>query len=207
MKRDGIFLMIICFGVCVIWLQHANADPALDLWMTTDNYIVTTSPFEVYVQRTNTDFGLGSLSYNMQFSELLQLTREYSDYEWVTNDGLFDSTDPCDGFAGTFTSIRFDTVHSPAGSEFSPSSGDVETLTIEVFDWTPRWVYFDIVSPAATDGLGVDLVTGIGGSISVIPDDTPAPEQGHTLAVYIPEPATILLLSIGGLFTLKKRKK
>lgn len=199
MKRGGIFLMIICFSVCIIGLQPANADPVLDIWMTGN--FMRTSSFEVQVHRTNTEFGLGSLSYDLQFSESLNLIREYSNYEWVANDGLFDNSDPNDGFAGSFASIRFDTVHDPAGTEFSPGSGYVETFTVELSALTPCWIYFDIYSPAATNGSGVDLITGLGGSLNVIPDNT-----GHTLGVYIPEPATLILMGVGTVVLLRKRR-
>lgn len=74
MKSSGIFLMIICFGVCIVGLQLANADTMLDLWMT-GKFDPETMIIDANVHRINTEFGLGSLSYDMQFSELLQLTR------------------------------------------------------------------------------------------------------------------------------------
>jgi hypothetical protein len=71
---------------------------------------------------------------------------------------------------------------------------------------TPRWIYFDILSPVATNGAGIPLVQLPGGSA---PNIISAPgAQGHTIAVQIiPEPATMLLLSLGGIFVLRKRKK
>lgn len=203
MKRGRVFPYVL-FIMCAISLKSANADPALDLWMA--GGFDGTSTIEVWVSRTNVDFGLGGLSYNLQFSESLNLTREYSFYGWIANDGLFDNSNPGDDSTGSFTSIYFDTAHDPAGTEFSAGSGTVESLTIEVTDLTPRWIYFDILSPSASNGSGADLLN-LGGTLDVIPDDTQAPESGHTLAVYVPEPATMLFLSLGGIFVLKKHRK
>ena len=202
MKRGRVFQLSVSFVLCVGLFESAGAAPGLDLSMEF-NWVNMSAE----VHRANTDFGLGALAYDLQFSELLNLTREYSDYGWVANDGLFDSSNPVDGTSNSFASIRFDTVHSPAGSEFSAgTAGVVESLT--VLDLTPRWVYFDISSPVATNGAGSNLVSGLGGTLTVLPDDNPdAPEQGHTLAVYIPEPMTMLLLGLGGIFTLRKRGK
>jgi hypothetical protein len=187
--------------MCAISLRSANAAaPTLDLSMT-GGFNPVTSTATAQVNRTNTDFGLGGLSYNLQFSESLNLTREYSDYGWMANDGIFDSSIPTDGSTGSFTNIRFDTVHSPAGSEFSPGSGTVESLNITLSNLTPRWIYFDIIAPSASNGSGTDLITGLGGSINIIP------AGAHTLVIYIPEPTTMLLFSIGGLFALKKHRK
>ena len=199
MKRGRVFPLLVCFVLCVISPRSANAVPQLDLWMTHD--FSGTSPFEIQVHRTNTDFGLGSLTYNLQFSESLNLTREYSDHGWVADtvsiDDVYDNSSPIDGSSGSFTNIYFDTVHSPAGEEFGVGSGVVEALTIEIIDWTPRWIYLDVVSPAATNGSGVDLITGLGGSLTVSPGSNPyALEQGHTLAIYIPEPITMVLFGL-----------
>ena len=109
--------------MCPIGLQQADAAPQLDLWAT-GSFNSGTSTIDVQVHRTNTAFGLGGLSYNLQFSESLNLTREYSDYGWVANDGLFDNSNPIDGASpASFPSIHFETVHSPAGTEFVAGSG------------------------------------------------------------------------------------
>ena len=204
MKRGRVFPLVLFVIISAISVQSATADPELDLWMA--GGFDGTSTILVEVRRSNVDFGLGGLSYNLQFSESLNLTREYSDYGWVANDGIFDNSNPIDGTTGSFTNIYFDTVHSPAGTEFSAGSGDVESLVIEVTDLTPRWIYFDILSPSASDGSGTDLLN-LGGTIDVWPDDITAPEPGHARAVYIPEPATMLFLSLGGIFVLKKHRK
>ena len=206
MMRGRVFSLLVCFVLCVISPRSANAAPALNLWMEFNS---GTNAVEVH--RENIDFGLGALAYNMTFDgESLDLSREYSDYGWFANDGLWDSSTPGDGVSarGFFTSIRFDTARSPANSEFSPGTGVVESITI--WDLTPRWIYFDILnntsSPVvATNGAGVNIVQLPGGSAPIVIPDPDG--QGHTLAVYIPEPATMLLLSLGGIFVLRKRKK
>lgn len=204
MKRGRVFSLVLIVIMHMISVRLTNADPALDLWM---DFNSETSTVEVH--RTNTEFGLGGLSYDLQFSETLQLTnREYSDYGWIANDGLFDSSNPGDGSTGSFTNIYFDTAHSPAGTEFGAgTTGIVESLGINIIDPTPRWIYFDILSPSTSDGAGTDLMN-LGGSLNIIPDDNlDAPEQGHTLAVYVPEPTTMLFFGLGGIFALKRRKK
>ena len=184
--------------------------PSLDLWMDAS---LSGATLEVDVWRENIGFGLGGLSYDLLFSESLDLSREYSDYGWVADDGLFDISSPVDvgasgSIPGIFTSITFDTVADPNGSEFAAgTSGIVELLNITLDDFTPRWIYFDIVSPSASNGAGDDLVTILQGTLNVIADDNPdPPEQGHTLAVYVPEPGTIFLFGLGGLALMRKRK-
>jgi hypothetical protein len=171
----------------------------------------------VTVNRTNTGFGLGALSYDLQFSEALVTTREYSDYGWYANDGLFDISNPTDGSSPDFfTDVRFDTAFDPAGEEFPPdTSGIVEVLTLSDDFLTGRWIYFDLLVESASNGSGANLETTLGGTISIIDnvfilppelDPTGPAEQGHTLAVYIPEPATLMLLALGGTVLLKKRR-
>ncbi|MBN2020329.1 MAG: hypothetical protein JW749_08895 [Sedimentisphaerales bacterium] len=195
MKRGRIFVMT-CVVLCAVFTQQVNAVPHLDLWMEFDSGSST-----VEVHRTNTDFGLGSLTYDLVFSESLNLTREYSDYGWTANDGLFDSSSPADGSSGSFDNIRFNTVHSPAGSEFSPGSGIVESFEITSSDSTPRWIYFSISSPIATNGNGENLVSGLGGSLSVLPD-----VGNYTLGVYIPEPASLTLFALGCFIAIRKKR-
>jgi hypothetical protein len=199
MKRDRVFLMLACFSVCTVWSQQVNAVPQLGLSMT-GSFNSATSTITAQVNRTNTDFGLGGLSYTLSFSESLNLTREYSDYGWITNDGLFDNSNPVDGSSSaSFLNIGFDTIHSPAGSEFSAGSGIVESLTIHISNLTPRWIYFDIISPSASNGAGSDLISNLGGSINI--------GQGHELAIQIPEPVSLALFGLGGLVALRRQKK
>lgn len=216
-KSGKLFIVLLFAGVCLMASKKANAVPLLELWMTGE---LVGTELTVEIHRTNTDFGLGGLSYNLQFSESLYLSREYSDYGWVANDGVFDISNPVDIGAGgsasaTLNSIRFDTVFNPPGSEFpAGTAGTVESLAITLYDLTPRWIYFDIVTPSASDGLGQNLETTLGGSINVIstiyPDPIPpsldTPEPGHSLAYGVPEPTTLMLFGLGGLFLRKKRK-
>ena len=207
MKSGKWLIVILCAAVLFIVSTEANADPVLDLWMT--GGLVGTE-LTVEIHRTNTEFGLGGLSYNLQFSEPLELSREYSDHDWVANDGLFDTSNPIDiGASGsasaTLNSIRFDTVSNPPGSEFPAGIPDtVELLTITLYDLTPRWIYFDIVTPSASDGQGQNLETTLNGSINVIP--MPGLPDSHTYGAEVPEPTTLMLFALGSAILLKKRK-
>lgn len=202
--RLSVIVLLVVPGVL------AAQSPSLDLWMDAS---LGGATLEVDLYRQNDGFGLGGLSYDLQFSESLNLSREYSDYGWIASDGVFDISSPVDVGAsgsvpGIFGSITFDTVADPCGSEFAAgTSGIVELLNITLDDLTPRWIYFDIVSPSASNGAGDDLVTTLQGTLNVIPDDNPdPPEQGHTLAIYVPEPGTIFLFGLGGLALMRKRK-
>jgi hypothetical protein len=201
MKRGRVFPLVVFGIIFAISQRPSNAAPALDLWMEFNSGTST-----VEVHRENIDFGLGSLTYDLAFNAPQNIAREYSSYGWVANDGEFDGGTPGDGSTGSFASVFFDTVHSPAGTEFAAGTGIVETLTF--VDPTPRWIFFDILSPIATDGAGTSLVAdppyGLGGTLTVRADPD---GQGHTFAVYIPEPVTILLFGAGGLFVLTKPKK
>ncbi len=152
MVKSGKVLVVLSFVIiCFMVAEKANADPMLDIWM---NGELIGSELTVEVHRTNTEFGLGGLSYDLQSSESLELSREYSDYGWIADDPIFDISNPVDGAApGLFASIRFDTVFDPAGSEFAPGTGIVELLTITLDNFTPRWIYFDLSGPSASDGL------------------------------------------------------
>lgn len=216
MKSRKLFMVLLFAGVCLMASKKANAVPLLELWMTGE---LVGTELTVEIHRTNTDFGLGGLSYNLQFSESLELSREYSDYGWIADDGIFDISNPVDIDGGSvpdwFTSIRFDTVRDPAGSEFAAgTSGTVELLTITLDDLTPRWIYFDLSGASASDGQGQHLETTLGGSINVIPTIYPnpipssldPPEPGHSMAYGVPEPTTLLLIGVGSLVLLKKRR-
>lgn len=211
MMNYGKFYVVLLVGLCFCSVTFAN-DPNLVLWLAGPNdWTDTQNPILVEVYAKNTDFGLGSLSYELTFTELLELSREYSDYGWVANDGMYDISNPVDGAApGPFTTIRFDTVVDPAGSEFpSGTSGIVELLTIyPLADMTTqRCIYIDLLNPSASDGMGYDLETTLGGSINLQLCQNPyCPELSHAYAVLIPEPATVLLFGLGGLALLRRRK-
>ena len=181
------------------------AQPILDL--SIDGHLTDTE-LVVTVHRTNTGFGLGGLSYDLQFSEPLDFTREYSDHGWVAGDGLWDNSIPTDGTPVVgLTSARFDTVADPAGSEFpEDSSGTVEVLTFTNVALTPvRWVFIDLLAPQASDGSARDLETTLGGTINVIPgEDVP---DGHTFGIIVPEPASLMLLMLGGLIAAASRQR
>ena len=169
--------------------RPAAAEPVLDLWLTGQ-------------------FGLGGLHYELQLSEALDLTREYSDFGWVANDGFWDCSNPLDGAAAVSLIIAtFDTVADPPASEFpADTSGTVEVLTFSGLSTTvARWIYLDIMFPSASDGLGQDLVSELGGSINVIDQQgLPVP---HTFGVHVtPEPSTLMLFTLASLLLLRKRK-
>lgn len=183
----------------------AAAEPVLDLSLTGQ---LDDTTLTVEVHRTNQQFGLGGLYYELQFSETLDVPREYSDFGWVASDGLWDYSNPLDGAAPvSLISATFDTVADPPASEFpADTSGTVEVLTFSGLSTTvARWIYLDIMSPSASDGIGRDLVSELGGSINVI-DQQGLPVL-HTFGVHVtPEPSTIMLFTLAGLLLLRKRK-
>jgi len=206
MARFGkllVILLLLC--AWVMSPKRADAVPVLDLWMTGE---LIGTQLTVEVHRTNTDFGLGGLSYDLQFSESLELTREYSDYGWFANDGVYDSSSPLDGAAPvSLSSATFDTVADPAGSEFpAGTSGAVEILTFTNVVLSPaRWLFVDILALQASDGSGQNLETDLGGSINVISQNG-LPEP-HTFGVYVvPEPSTLLLFGLGGLIFVSRKR-
>jgi hypothetical protein len=189
------FSALLCVSVFVT-PKMVRAVPTLDLWMTGE---LAGTDITIEVHRTNTDFGLAGLSYSLQFSESLWLSREYSNYGWIANDGLFDNSNPLDGAAAvSLTTATFDTVASPAGAEFAAdTSGIVELLTFsDVTLMQERWIYFDVLTPQASNGAGNDLETTLQGSINVT-----------SFAVYVPEPTTLVLIGVGGLTLLRKHRK
>jgi len=192
--------------VCVfLSAQTLSATPLLELWMTGE---LVGTELNVEVHRTNTDFGLGGLSYNLQFSESLEVSREYSDYGWIASDSLFDSSSPADGDAPiSVTGAVFDTLVNPVGTEFpADSSNVVELLTFTNISLTSeRWIYIDILTPDASDGSGLSLIVDLGGSINIIAQNG-LPET-HTFGIYVvPEPTTFVLFGLGSLILLKRRK-
>lgn len=198
--------LILSFCVCVCLLASAEATvlPSLDLWMTgymTDTEII------VDVHRSNTGFDLGGLSYDLTFSETLEVRREYSDYEWIIEE--YDDSSPADGVSGTLDSVTFDTGAEPFGSAFSEDEdegiGIVERLTFSLpADETPRWIYFDLAFGSASDGNGQDLLS-LDGAVNVF--DADGLPEAHTFGVEIvPEAASLLLISAGAIFLRKRRK-
>lgn len=205
LKTRKLFLIVLCQAALWAVPKGAAAELILELWMTVEQQ---DTDLVIEVHRANTDFGLGGLSYNLEFSETVETSREYSDYGWVANDGFWDNSNPLDGaVAVSLDSARFDTVVDPATSEFPEStSGTVEVLTLtNIAPAPPRWIFVDILGPAASDGPGNDLVAELGGTISVIPQQG-LPEP-HTLGIFVPEPGTLILFGLAGVFLLKRRRK
>jgi hypothetical protein len=204
-KSKKYFVMLILIGVCLVSSQTTNAALELDLWMTGE---LVGTELTVEVHRTNTEFGLGGLSYNLQFSESLETSREYSDYGWIANNIVFDGSSPEDGDSPvSLTNAVFDTVVNPAGTEFpADTSGVVEMLTFtNISMLSERWIYIDLQAPDASDGSGQSLIGDLGGSINVI-DQSGLPEA-HTFGIYVvPEPTTFVLFGLGSLALLKRRK-
>ncbi|NLX07083.1 MAG: PEP-CTERM sorting domain-containing protein [Phycisphaerae bacterium] len=219
MKNGQLVVLCLLAGVCVIGSGVAAAAPELDLWIGgpfTDSSqpAVSGTQMTLEVLRSSSNSGLANLTYTFDLSENLQMVnREYSDYGWVANDGLFDNSDPADGsLSASFSSLRFDTVASPAGTEFDPNtSGVVEQLTFTVPAVTsPRWIFFDVLGVTATDGNGIDWVTALCGTIEVNPDYlfSRAEVGTHTFGVFVPEPATLMILMVAlGLGAGKHRRR
>ena len=196
----------VIFSALIVFVTTSlvGAAPLLELWISGE---ITGNSLSVEVHSANTGFGFGGLSYDLQLSEVAELTREYSDYGWVANDGLWDNSNPPEGSVPAVVGIaRFDTVVEPVGTEFPPgSSGIVETLNLTGISPTPhRWFYIDLVDPQASDGQGRTLVSELGGSINVI-EQQGLPET-HTFGVFIPEPTAVVLLAIGFLGLRKRRR-
>ena len=191
------FMLSISVCICLFASAEATLLPSLDLRMTGE---VTDTEIIVDVHRSNTGFDLGGLSYDLTFSEVLEVTREYSDHGWDT--GLYDNSSPVDGVSDTLDSVTFDTVAEPFGTAFLEGDGIVETLTFSLpAGETPRWIYFDLAFGSASDGAGDDLLS-LGGTV-----DVASVPSGHTFGVEIvPEPATILLLSLGTVVFSKRRR-
>jgi hypothetical protein len=190
---------LLCFVTTVLGVES----PKLTLW-TESEFI--SGQIEVKVHRQNDGFGLGGLAYSMNFSESLNVIREYSDYGWVTKDGIFDLCDPADGEnALNISTLHFDTVVEPPAAEFaSGSTGIVETIRLTPTDIaTPRWIYFDLGNAFASNGSGDDLKVSLGGSVDLLLN-TNLPES-HMAGIYIPEPITLLLFGCGGMMLLRKR--
>lgn len=191
--------------LAAVLARPAAAEPVLDLWLTGQ---LDDTTLTVEVHRANQQFGLGGLHYELQLSETLDLSREYSDFGWVANNGFWDCSNPLDGAAAvSLISATFDTVADLPASEFpADTSGTVEVLTFSGLSTTvARWIYLDIMFPSASDGVGQDLVSELGGSINVIAQDgLPVP---HTFGVHVtPEPSTLMLFTLASLLLLRRRK-
>ena len=200
MKQGKVVIALICLNICVMSSQQAIAEPALNLSIT-GSFESSTSTISVQVNRENSEFGLGGLIYNLHFSESLLLSREYSDYGWLASDGIFDGSSPKDTTSGSsslgsFSDISFETACNPAGSEFAAGTGIVESLNIQLSDLDTRDITFSFGSIQASDGLGNNLVTGLGGSITSTP-----------FTIQVPEPMSIALLGLGGLAILRKYRR
>jgi len=206
-------LMLILGCVCIFAIAPAPAGAAIvpsqsdppELVLSMTGTLVG-NQLTVDVHRTNTGFGLGGLAYDLQFSETLEMTRQYGLFGWVANDGLFDGSNPLDGASPVSrTTALFNTVSGMQGGEFpAGTSGTVEVLTFTNIDLvSPRWIYIDILTPQASNGNGDNLVTTLNGSINVIAQ--PGLPETHTFGVFVPEPATVILLGLGAFMAIKRR--
>jgi hypothetical protein len=161
---------------------------------------------DVKIYRQNNGFGLGGLAYTLSFSESLTFPRTYGTYGWTANDGTFDMSNPSDGSLASATSVKFDTVCNTPGTEFASGTLGI----VELIHFTPavgpnRWIYFDVSGVSASTGLGEDLISGLGGSITIQPDGT-LPEV-HTAGIFVPEPMSFVLIGVGGLILRIRRTR
>jgi len=204
MRRHKLFLLVCLSGVfCLNLSAEAIEVPTLDLWVTGPAQAQPGDIIEVTTHRANTEYGLAGLSYDWEFSiPLNELTRVYSTYGWIANDGIFDSCDPHEGVpAGTYDGIIFDTVVSgPFGSEFPIGEGIIEAITLTIPDDTVvgSWVTFDLIPESASDGSGNDWEgLELNGQINVIPSTQPEVAPFAYGVKIVPEPATLSLLAFG----------
>lgn len=191
--------------VALAWLAPSAAGaPVLNLAIDGPDHASSPAWVTIEIVAANTDFSLGGLSYSLEFSisgsatSVWVTSREYAAHGWVANDGLFDNSVPAQGtgLSEEVSKVRFDTVLAPAGdAREAGASGIVETLGLQIPAGLPDGTVLDVslVGISASDGLGNDLVTYLGGS-------APAPLG---LQITVPEPLSMVLLGMGGLAAIR----
>lgn len=173
------------------------SDPgtSIGIWMSLDDVVDDT--YSISVHRFNLNAGVQALSYDISVSEQAYISADYSP-QWDTTAGI-DFSNPAHGaVAQLLNSIRFDTQRNPASAVISANTSDViEVLKLQLTDTTtPRWIVLNISNIVATDENGnlFDNVLTAGSS---------APSIAFQI---VPEPATMVMLALGGLFLRRKRQ-
>jgi hypothetical protein len=179
-----------CFAVLV------ESDTSLGIFLTLDEVVGDT--YSISVDRINMVGGLQELSYDISISEEALVTADFGD-NWST-DPVYDSSTPSSGAPAELTDlVKFDSRSDINGNPFLANTmGLVETLELQITDLTtPRWIIINVINIVATDENGnqiTDIWTWKGGA-----------EPSRVIEI-VPEPATMAMLALGGLF-LRRRKQ
>lgn len=189
----AVLVLFISSAACLA--DPVVSDTSLGIFLTLDEVVGDT--YSVSVDRINMFGGLQELSYDITISEEAYVSADFGD-NWST-DPVYDSSTPASGASAQLTDlVRFDSRSDINGAPFLANTmGLIETLDIQITDLTtPRWIIINIINIVATDENG-NQITDIwthGG-------------QAPALAIQIvPEPATMAILALGGLFLRRRRQ-
>lgn len=166
------------------------AAPTLTLTVSGPSTALPSSDVVIQIMRDNTEQGLGGLAYDLNLDMTLTLVdREYSNFGWLANDGLFDNGAPVDdnNASGNFSTLRFDTIPAGGGGAEFPADtiGIVEQLTFRmpppgVIPPQGLTIGIDLANVSASNGAGSDWTTALGGAIV-----TPVDSNGHGLTITV----------------------
>jgi hypothetical protein len=168
------------------------------------------------VIRDHTEVDLAGIAYDLNIIDgstsdplAVEITdREYSDFGWIANDGLFDVSNPVDddNVSVTLSSMRFDTVVDPLGSAFEAgTSGNVEVFSFIIPEVaSPRWIMLDINFESASNEMGQDWEQDLSGVVNLIPGSTPETSE-YMHGIWVPEPNSLMFVLFGLIVTLKRK--